>query len=167
MSNIIVACTDNDVIGMKNDLPWYLPADLKHFRDITLNHTVVMGSNTYLSIIDRLKGPLPNRRNIVVSLHDTEVLEGYELVHSLDEVNALIKNKDDLFYIGGAMLFKSVLAENLVDKIYLTRIHAEIDGDTYFPELGSEWVEVKRESFKKDDKNPYDYDFIELERVKT
>ena len=169
MSSIIVAQANNRVIGKGNNLPWHLPADLKHFRDITTDHTVIMGGNTYLSIVDRLGKALPNRRNIVISPVIQNPLSGFEIFASLE---SLIKHvdlaSDDVYIIGGAMLYKTMLEKDAyVNKIYLTQIHASINGDTYFPKLDpSKWQEISRENHRKDDKNNYDYDFIELRRIK-
>lgn len=165
MSSIVVACANDRVIGSKNDLPWYIPADLKHFRDITRGHAIIMGSNTYKSIYDRRHGPLPDRRNIVMSRSLKELPPGFELASSFDDVARFVDLKDEsVFIIGGAQIYEAALKVGIVDKIYLTVIHAEIKGDTYFPELSDDWVQEKIESHHKDDKNTYDYDFIELGR---
>lgn len=165
MSSIIVACSRNRTIGSKNDLPWYLPADLRHFKDLTSGNTVVMGANTFKSIYNRLKGPLPNRLNIVVSTSLTDLPGGFEQVKSLDELKQKVNISDpNVFIIGGAQLYQAVLDADMVDKIYLTEIEAEIDGDVFFPELPSSWRAVSQDKHTKDQKNPYDYNFIELVR---
>lgn len=168
MSSIIVAQANDRVIGSSNDLPWYLPADLKHFREITTGKTVVMGRLTYESIKSRLNGPLPNRRNIVISesLRGASI-DGFEICSSLDELKHIVDiSSDDVFIIGGGRLYKSVLDEDLVNKIFLTQVNYQVDGDTYFPEIDtSKWKEISRETHKQDDKNKYDYDFIEYTKI--
>lgn len=165
MISIIVAEASNHVIGSKNDLPWYLPADLKRFKDITSGHTIIMGRKTYDSVLARRHGPLPNRRNIVVSGHLSEVPEGFELAHSLEEALAMVDKEVEAFVIGGATLFKESLTKGLIDKIYLTQIDAEISGDTYFPELKmTDWKEVNREAHQADAKNQFNYVYTDLEK---
>jgi dihydrofolate reductase len=167
MSSIIVAQANHRVIGRYNELPWYLPADLKHFREITENNTVVMGRLTMESIANRLNGPLPNRRNIVISstLKQGEV-SGFEICNSLDELRYLTDISSEMvFIIGGGRLYEAALDQNIVSKIYLTQINQDIKGDTFFPILDTNtWHEVSREHHKKDSKTPYDYDFIEFTR---
>jgi dihydrofolate reductase len=165
MISLIVAKAANHVIGNKNDLPWYMPADLKRFKDITTGHTVIMGRKTYDSVLARRHGPLPNRRNIVVSRHLDSIPEGFELAHSLEEALALVDKTSEAFVIGGATLFAESITKKLIDKIYLTQIDADIQGDTYFPELNmTDWKEVSKESHNADAKNPYAYTYRDLER---
>lgn len=169
MASIIVAESENRVIGMTNQIPWYMPADLKHFREITTNHTVIMGRLTFKSIYDRLKGPLPNRRNIVISskLESKDAI-GFEVYGSIEDLSDILNlNDENVFIIGGGQLYKSVLESNLISKIYLTVIKTNIKGDTYFPELDNSWRETYREEFNKDEKNQYDYEFIELVKNNT
>jgi dihydrofolate reductase len=154
MISIIVAKANHGVIGAKNDLPWYLPADLKHFRELTQGHTVVMGRNTYHSIVSRLGHALPERRNIVVTRQDITFPDA-ETIHSINEIYDL----EDVFIIGGAELYAATIG--IADRLYITEVKAEIDGDTHFPALDpSMWREVSRESHSKDEKNDYDYDFV-------
>jgi dihydrofolate reductase len=161
-----VAQASNRVIGNSNDLPWYLPADLKHFKDITTGHSVIMGRNTYESIFARLGKPLPNRRNIVIT-HDAEFApDGVVVARSLEEALALADSEESLesCVIGGASIYEQMLP--LTDKIYMTRVGADIDGDVYFPELvASGWRETACEHHYADEKNEYDYDFVELMRA--
>lgn len=167
MIAFVVARAQNDVIGKSNDLPWYLPADLKHFKQVTTGHTVVMGRKTYESIYNRLKGPLPDRRNIVISRNIRQLPEGFELADSLETAFALARDKD-VFIIGGATLYSECLQKGLVDTIYLTDVHANIDGDTFFPKLDpSQWQEQSREHHQADDKNPYDYSFALLKKKES
>jgi dihydrofolate reductase len=162
MNSIIVAMAHNDVIGSSNDLPWYLPADLKRFKELTTGHTVVMGRKTYDSIYARLKGPLPNRTNIVVTRDAVFQAPGCMVVHDLE--TALKGQPDEVFVIGGAQIYEQALPA--VNKLYITEVDAEVDGDTYFPPLNrKEWRETNRESHKKDDKNKYEYSFVTYERI--
>nr|AIA14652.1 Dihydrofolate reductase [uncultured bacterium]AIA15101.1 Dihydrofolate reductase [uncultured bacterium] len=158
---MIVAQAAGRVIGKSNDLPWYLPADLKRFRILTTGHRVVMGRKTYESILARLGKPLPDRENIVISRSLTA--PGCVNVRSLDEALAL-GHDDEIFILGGASIYEQALPHT--QRIYLTQVMAEIEGDTFFPELkSSEWHEVSREDHPADDKNLYAYSFRVLERV--
>lgn len=162
MISLIAARADNGVIGSENDLPWYLPSDLKRFKDLTTYRSVVMGRKTYQSIIQRLGKPLPNRRNIVLTRQDnfsgpSEV----QIIHDLAEIKTL---PGEVFVIGGAEIYAQTIG--LAEKIYLTEVRADIDGDTYFPSIDpSKWRETERISHKKDHKNQYDYDFVVYERI--
>lgn len=165
MISLIVAQANHRVIGNKNDLPWYLPADLKHFKNITSGHTVIMGRKTYESIYNRLGGPLPNRTNIVISRSKADFPDGFEAYRSLQDALTNLDNDREIFIIGGAQIYRESLDQRLVDKIYLTKIDYDIEGDTFFPELEkSEWREVSFQNYSKDTLNPYNYKFIILER---
>ena len=158
MIAIIVAKADNNVIGSKNDLPWYLPADLKHFKNVTLGHAVVMGRNTFQSILDRLHKPLPGRENIVLTRDNAFAYEGVRVIHNVDDINQL----DEVFIIGGAEVYKQTI--DLADTLYVTEVHAAIDGDVVFPDIDDAWTESSREHHKSDEKNQYDYDFVTYKR---
>lgn len=169
MIAIIVAEARNHVIGSKNDLPWYLPADLKHFKDITTGNTVIMGRKTYESIANRLHAALPNRHSIVVSSSLTAAPEGYELAGSLPDALALAhKQTGDTYIIGGASLFNESLENDIVDTVFLTSIDADIQGDTYFVALDpAQWEETAREEHQSDEKNAHNYTFSTLRRVEN
>ena len=156
MIKIIVAMSKNRVIGNNNELIWKLSSDLKRFKELTTNNPVVMGRKTYESI----GRPLPNRRNIVITRNTEYSVEGCEIVSSLEE--ALLLTNNDCFIIGGGEIYTQSL--DIADKIYLTLVHNDFEGDTKFPELGKDWVKISRKDFKSDDKNEYDYSFIEYER---
>lgn len=146
---IIAAVADNNVIGVGNSLPWNIAGDLKHFKKLTSGHTVVMGRKTYESIINRLKKPLPNRQNVVItSKKDYQVPEGVEIFSDID--NFLSKfdlKKENIYIIGGATIYKQMLP--LVDTLEITHVHDKPIGDVYFPEVDwSKWEEVKREEHK-------------------
>lgn len=156
MINIIVAISKNRVIGNDNKLIWSLPSDLKRFKQITTGNTLVMGRKTYESI----GKPLPNRRNIIITRNSDYKVEGCEVVNSLEEALMLCNN--ECFIIGGGEVYKQSLP--LADKLYLTVINEEFDGDTYFPEIEDDWVKVSREDHEPDDKNKHGYSFIEYEK---
>lgn len=156
MIKIIVAMSKNRVIGNNNELIWKLSSDLKRFKELTTNNPVIMGRKTYESI----GRPLPNRRNIIITRNTEYSVEGCEIVSSLEE--ALLLTNNDCFIIGGGEIYTQSL--EFADKIYLTLVNKEFEGDTTFPELDDKWAKISRKDFKADDKNEYDYSFIEYER---
>ncbi len=161
--SLIVAASENGVIGKDNDLPWHLPADLKHFKKITSGHCIIMGRNTYESI----GRPLPKRTNIVISSNRSLEIEGCYVVHDVNEAIELTEQHEteEAFIIGGATLYKSCLDQ--AEKIYLTRVHTEIQGDTYFPEIDMDnWKVISEEYHEKDEKHLYSFSFITLIRKK-
>jgi len=160
--SIIVATASNGVIGQNNKLPWHMPADLLHFKQLTLGHHILMGRNTFRSI-GRI---LPNRISIVVSATmDASALD-YKVVRNIQEGIALAKTsgEKELFIIGGGFIYQQSLA--LADKIYLTRIHVTLEGDTFFPPLQEEWKITSSLSYKADANNLYDWDLVVLEKIK-
>lgn len=156
MIKIIVAMSKNRVIGSNNQLIWKLSSDLKRFKELTTDNPVIMGRKTYESI----GRPLPNRRNIIITRNTDYSVDGCEIVSSLEE--ALLLTNNNCFIIGGGEIYKQSL--EFADKIYLTLVNKEFEGDTSFPELGQEWAKISRKDFDADDKNEYDYSFIEYER---
>ncbi len=155
--SIIVAVSENGVIGKDNQLLWHLSSDLKRFKALTTGHTIVMGRNTFLSI----GKALPNRRNVVLSrsMKSGEV-ENVEVFDSLDAFVHALPVDEEVFVIGGGQIYRQFLP--FASKVYLTRVHVTIDGDTTFPELpASEWQEIAMEKMSSDEKNEYDYDFID------
>ncbi len=155
--SIIVAMAKHRVIGKDNDMPWHLPADLQHFRQKTLDKPIIMGRKTYESI----GRPLPKRHNIIVSRNSDYRAEGCDVVASLEEAVAVAGNVEELFIIGGGFLYEQTI--NQADKLYLTFIDLEVDGDTLFPAY--EHLALKKvasEHHQKDEKNPYDYEFAEF-----
>jgi dihydrofolate reductase len=151
MINIIVAYDKNLAIGKDNTLVWRQSADLKRFKELTTGHTVVMGRKTYESI----GKPLPNRRNIVITRQDIEI-EGVEIIKSIEEIKNI---KEDIFIIGGGEIYKNCLI--LADRIFVTEIDCEIEADTWFPKFWtSEWVEESNEQHKSDEKNQFNYNFV-------
>jgi len=150
----------NGVIGRGNELPWHLPADLQYFKKTTMGKPILMGRKTHESI----GRPLPGRTNIVITRDSGYQAKGCVVVNSIDAAMQAAGEQDEIMVIGGAEFYRQVLAHT--STIYLTRIHASVDGDTVFPELNAtDWREVERSDQSADEKNPYDYSFIRLERV--
>lgn len=163
--SLIVAMGTNRVIGKDNGLLWHLPNDLKFFKTKTMGKPMIMGRNTF----DSIGKPLPGRTNIVVTRSQTYTPAGVTITHSLEDALALahdvaIKDSaDEIMIIGGAQIYKQSCA--LADRIYLTQVHATLEGDAFFPEFNiNEWQEVAREDFKACEKNPLDYSFIILDK---
>jgi dihydrofolate reductase len=154
----LVALSNNFVIGVNNDLPWKLKKDLQHFSAYTQNKAIVMGRKTFESI----GRPLPNRKNIVIS-SSLESQEGLEVVPNLNQAIEVASqwNKDNLageeiVLIGGGYVFKE--SKNIVNKLVLTRVECEINGDVFYPQIDlSDWKEISQESFKRDSENEYDF----------
>lgn len=159
--SIIAAIADNYAIGKANNLPWHLPADLKHFRQLTTGHAVVMGKRTFESLSN---GPLPNRKNIVLtSVMSEGVNKGYFEADSLEDAVYLCEHEEKVFIIGGATVYKQSIAK--VKTMYITWVHKEFSADTYFPEINfDEWEEVSREDHDADEKNQFSYTFSEYRR---
>ena len=157
----IVVIAENGAIGKNNDLLCHLPADLKHFKQITMGHTIIMGRRTFESLP---KGALPGRENIVVSRNADYRAEGAKVCTSIEQAVAEASMPGECFILGGAQLYASTIAQ--VDKLYLTAIHAHFDdADAYFPAINpDEWTEIDREDHQADEKNRYDYSFVTLKR---
>ena len=160
MISIIVAIDQHNAIGKQGDLLCHLPADLKHFKEITSGHTVIMGKRTYFSLP---KHPLPNRRNIVISDIEGEEIEGAEMAYSIKQATELINENEEAFIIGGGMVYQQFVELGLTDKLYITHIHNQWDdADTFFPEIDHKiWHKISEEHHSADDKNPYDFTFAE------
>jgi dihydrofolate reductase len=157
---IVVAMDTNGLIGRDNGLPWHLPADLQHFKQITMGRPILMGRKTHESI----GRPLPGRTNIVITRDAGYQAAGCVVVNSIDAALQAAGEQDEIMVIGGAEFYRQVLPRT--DTIYLTRIHETFTGDTFFPELSAaDWREVERSDQAADASNPHDYSFIRLERV--
>ncbi|MDO5522686.1 MAG: dihydrofolate reductase [Bacteroidia bacterium] len=158
---IIVAIDEQNAIGRNGDLLCHLPNDLKHFKNITSGHTVVMGRRTYESLP---KGALPNRTNIVITSDKPENYPGCIVVRSLEKAFEKAPADKEIFIIGGGQLYRSSL--EFTDKLYLTRIHHTFeDADTFFPEINfNEWELLEKEEHKADEKHTLDYTFEEYIR---
>lgn len=157
----IVAAAKNNVIGKDNQIPWYLPADLAYFKKTTLNHYVIMGRKCY----DSVGRPLPKRTNIVVTRDPFFTAEGVIVAHSMEEALGIAFDggETEVFILGGGHIYRESL--DIWDKLYLTEVDIEPEGDVYFPEIDhSEWRETWREAHEADAKNEYAYVFRILER---
>jgi dihydrofolate reductase len=159
--SIIAAVGRNNVIGKGNKLPWNLPADLKHFKELTLGKPIIMGQRTFESI----GKPLPGRTNIVLSLDENFKPPGCVIAHSIDEALRITEGAKEVMIAGGASVYKQFLP--LANKMYLTLIDADFEGDAYFPEFNWEdWEVVEKIGNQPDEKNPYKYTFLTLQRKK-
>jgi dihydrofolate reductase len=157
--SLIVAAAENDVIGRAGRLPWRLPADLRHFKQLTMGHHLIMGRKTFESI----GRPLPGRTSIVLSRRQDFPAPEVLLAGSLDEALRRAGGDGEVFIVGGADVYRQALP--LADRIYLTRVHADIAGDTYFPALPpGQWVLRESRRQAADAKNEYDYSFLLYER---
>ena len=157
---IIVAVAQNFAIGRNNDLLFHLPNDLKRFKRITSGHAVIMGKNTLFSLP---KGPLPNRRNIVITDVPGETFDGCETVYSIEAAIQAVKNEELAFVIGGGTIYRQFYP--ISGKLFLTMAHQDFEADTFFPEIDfSEWKELSREMLF-DEKNNFSYSNIDLVRV--
>ena len=157
--SLIVAMSRNRVIGKNKKMPWHLPAELRYFKQVTMGKPIVMGRKTF-EAIGRV---LPGRQNIVITRDPDFSFEGVEVVRSLDEAINVAGHAEEIMIIGGAHLYQQVM--DRADRLYLTLIEADIEGDTFFPEYDkNEWQEVKSDYRKADDKNPYLMRFLVLDR---
>lgn len=157
--SIIVAMDNNGVIGNEGRLPWCLSSDLKHFKKITMGKPIVMGRKTHESI----GKPLPGRENVVISRDKDYIAKSCTVLHSLECVYARFHNVDEIMIMGGAELYQQTIDK--ATRMYLTEVHADLKGDTYFPGFDREqWEEIERYDFKADENNEYDYSFVILER---
>lgn len=163
MISTIVATAEGSVIGKEGGMPWYLPAELAHFKELTMGHPIIMGRKTHESI----GRSLPGRYNIVITRDKGyEPAEGSVVANSLGEALKMAKKQDgadEIFIIGGEQIYAQAIP--LLDRIYLTRVKAKVDGDRFFKYDPTKWEEVSSEQHKADDKNKYDYEFVILERA--
>jgi len=157
--SLIVAVDENNGIGKNNQLPWHLPADLKHFKTLTTGHPIIMGRKTFESI----GKVLPNRRNIVISRQSNYLAEGADVVSSLPDAFDLCEDESEAFVIGGAQIFEQALSQSNI--LYLTVIHHQFDADTFFPEIDKfKWIKGESKTHEPDEKNIYSYTFIKYIR---
>lgn len=160
--SLLVAASENDVIGKDNQLPWHLPNDLKYFKNQTWAMPILMGRKTF----DSIGKPLPGRKSIVITRNSDWSHEGVDVVHSLDEAIEKAKSYGarEIFVIGGAEIFRSSFKD--ADRIYLTRVHQQVEGDVYFPKLEpSEWSLVQDRYCAADEKNAYAHTFQVWDRT--
>lgn len=155
--SFVVAVAKNNVIGRKGDLPWYIPEDLKHFKEITEGGTVLMGRKTFESIINRNKKPLPNRTNAVLTRSkDFQAPDGVLVFNDVDKALNSLKC-EELFVIGGGTVYQMLM--DRADKLYITHVDQEIEGDTYFPEINpAQWKVTKSD-------RRAGFSFVDYERV--
>ena len=158
---LIAAYAQNRVVGIDNKLPWHLPEDLKYFKRCTSGKAIIMGRKTF----DSIGRPLPNRTNIVITRNPEFKAEGVKVVTTLEAAIELAKavneinGIDEVMVIGGATIYELTLP--IADRLYLTHVHAKVEGDAYFPEVDfSNWHEVERADYSASETNPYDYSFV-------
>lgn len=157
--SLMVAMDKNRVIGKNNDIPWRLPRDWEYVKNTTIGYPIVLGRKNFESI----GKALCKRRNIVLTRDRELAYEGCEMAHSVQEVLDLCKEEEEIFIFGGEEIYKLFMPK--VEKMYITKIHEEFDGDTFFPEVNfNEWNEVSVKKGITDDKNPYQYDFYVYKR---
>ena len=163
---LVVAVSQNNVIGRNNQLPWHLPEDLQYFKSVTMGKPILMGRKTF----DSIGRPLPGRKNIVITRDLEWDAEGVEVVYSVDDALAAgadacaVANSDEIMIIGGAQIYRDCLP--IADRLYLTRVEAEIEGDAFFPDIDTkQWQKIAEKTPKEIDK--YSYCFQVLERTQT
>ncbi|MEJ2237361.1 MAG: dihydrofolate reductase [Gemmatimonadales bacterium] len=158
--SIVAAVAENGIIGRGDGLPWRLPADMRHFKQLTIGHAVVMGRKTF----DTLPQPLSDRRNVVVTRDQSYQPTGADVVHSIEAALQLVSGEEEVFIAGGGEVYK--LALPYADRLYLTVVHAECDGDTRFPDLNvDEWKLVESVRHEADERHATSYSFTLYERV--
>ena len=163
---LIAAYSQNRVVGNDNKLPWHLPEDLQYFKRCTSGKAIIMGRKTF----DSIGRPLPNRTNIVITRNEAFQAEGVKVVSSLAQAIELaaavneVNGVEEVMIIGGATIYE--LALPLADRLYLTHVHANIEGDAYFPQVDfSGWYETQRSDYSASDNNPYDYSFVVYDKA--
>lgn len=158
--SIIVAVASDGAIGRANDLLWHLPADLKRFKELTTGHTILMGRKTFESLP---RGPLPNRRNIIIS-RSLPAQPGSEVYPTIQQAMEACASDEEVFIIGGGEIYRQLLPNT--ERIYLTRVQASFpDAEVFFPELDpTEWIEEAREVYPRDERNEYDTELLLLRR---
>lgn len=162
MLSIIVAKAKNNVIGKDNQLIWHLPNDLKRFKKLTTGHTIIMGRKTFESL-GRI---LPNRKHVILSKNKEFNIdnENVEIVNDILELKQYIDSNEESFVIGGAMIYKLLMP--MSNKMYITEISKEFDGDAFFPEIDmNEWKVTNREFIPKENENDFEYSYVTYERV--
>jgi len=155
----IVAVSENGVIGRNKNLPWKLSADLRRFKQLTTGHAIIMGRKTF----DSIGRPLPNRISIVLTRNRDYAPPGVMVVHSFDQAVAACQDQQEAFVIGGEAVFREALPRT--KRLHLTRVHANIEGDAYFPETDlADWKLLDQEHHSEDERNDYAFTFYVYER---
>jgi dihydrofolate reductase len=160
MISLVVAVSKNGVIGRYGGLPWHISSDLKRFKEITMGKPIIMGRKTWESL---LKKPLPGRRNIVLTKQMKDLGEGAEIVQTIEQAKALVEGADEVCVIGGGEIYRQFLSH--ANRIYLTEVDLEVEGDTRFPELDDSWREVSREVHLRGEKDTARFVLRVLERA--
>ena len=159
--SMIVAVAENNVIGKDNGMLWHIPADLKYFKAVTMGHHIIMGRKTH----EAMGRVLPGRTNVIISRQENYEVEDAIVVHSLEEALKVAEQngETEAMILGGGTIYEQAIS--MANRIYLTRIYASFEGDTFFPELDENvWIETKQDRHEADEKNPIAYDFLEYER---
>ena len=160
--SLIAAMAHHRVIGKNNQLPWHLPADLRHFKTITTGKPIIMGRKTF----EAIGKPLPHRLNVVLTTDQSWSAAGVRVAYNWEQALEACDSASEVMVIGGAQLYKQTLP--IATHLYLTFIDAEIEGDAYFPEWNpSEWIEIDRKFQSADQANQYAMEFINLQRLKV
>lgn len=161
MVSLIVAMSANGVIGRDGDLPWHLPADLRYFKKTTMGHHLIIGRATW----DEVGRPLPGRIMVVVTRNRTFEADGVLVAHSLESALTLVRDDEEPFIGGGAEIYRQALESEIVDRLYITRVHAEVEGDTFFPTIDLDgWLLADRVDHPADEKNEHSYSFERFDR---
>lgn len=156
MVSLIVAMSTNRIIGRDGDLPWRLPADLRHFKKTTMGHHLIIGRATW----DEVGKPLPGRTMVVVTRNRDFSAQGVLVAHSVHEALSLVRDDDEPFIGGGAEIYRQALEAGIPDRLYITRVHAEVEGDTVFPDFDpDDWLLADRVDRPADEKNQYSCSF--------
>ncbi len=162
--SLIAAVANNNVIGSENKLIWHMPADLKHFKECTMGHTMIMGRKTFESIGKPLKG----RRTIILTSKEGYDAEGADVVHSIKDAIKLVKGEKDVFVAGGSEIYRQFIDLFYTRRLLITRIYANFDGDAFFPEINPEkWDMIDNQDHEPDEKNKYPYAFQVYKKKKS
>jgi dihydrofolate reductase len=160
---LIAAVANNNVIGNDNKLLWHMPADLRRFKDLTMGHTMIMGRKTFESI----GKPLPGRKTIIISRNKDYKAEGCQVATDLKEAICLVKDEPQAFVVGGGEIYRQVINLHPTRRLYITRVYANFDGDSFFPEIDPDkWELIEREEQPTNEKNPFPYAFLTYKRKK-
>ncbi len=162
--SLIAAVANNNVIGSENKLIWHLPADLKHFKECTMGHTVIMGRKTF----DSIGKPLKGRRIIIITRNKDFEVPGTDVVHSIKDAISLVKNEKEVFVAGGSEIYRQFIDLYYTRRLIITRIYANFEGDAFFPEIDPEkWELLERQDHEPDKKNKYPFAFLTYKKKKS
>lgn len=157
--SLIVAVAKNGIIGTGGTMPWHITEDFRHFKSVTLGHSVIMGRKTYESI----GRPLPKRRNIVITRNASLHIEGCEMAPSLEAALSMCEGEEELFVIGGGEIYRQAMP--FADRLCITHVEVEAEGDTRFPDIDpTVWHEVRREDFERGEEFDHPFSFVDYER---